>query len=372
MTPPPPCCHHLQGPARGPMGPGNMRGHRPSAPRSRWTTWGPTVAAMTGTPVERRRTAAALVTTVLTRRCHGGPLPAMVAACGREERTVAAWWARAGQPGAPGQPAVVQPGQVARRHVQADDLWGKRVGRRGWMAMARAAPSRLGLGGIRRPPRAVVRSLAGGKRGRACGRRLASLVCVDGRASEVPAVRRGFRPPVRTGRPGRPRRVRAHGVRLGHVVKRSAKRRVRRVERRGGRGREPASATVLTATPTGTGVHTASIERRNPTFRASLAPLVRRGRAIAHPAPVLTAGMWRVGCRYPFCAWHASLRQRAPAGAPWKWQARTPAMAAGRTPHRWTMRARLRAQGPLPAGVAPRRRGRPPTRALQPAIGVAT
>ena len=92
---------------------------------------------------------------------------------------------------------------------------------------------------------------------------------------------------------------------------------------------------------------------------------------MAHTEAVLTAGMWLVGCAYNFCRLHESLRVAAPAGACWKWQERTPAMAAGLTNHRWTMPELMRYQVPLPAWVAPKRRGRPPKRAPQPAIAVA-
>jgi hypothetical protein len=207
---------------------------------------------------------------------------------------------------------------------------------------------------------------------RACARTLAIVVCVDGVASYVTACLRVFRHPVRTGRCGRPRLVVEQGLRVGQVVKRYVRRRVVRVERRVVRGSEKAVAGVLSATRSGTGINTAYIERLNATFRASLAPLVRRGRALAHTEAVLTAGMWLVGCAYNFCWLHESLRVAAPAGACWKWQEHTPAMAAGLTPHRWTMRELLRYQVPLPAWVAPRRRGRPPKRALQLAIAVAT
>jgi hypothetical protein len=88
---------------------------------------------------------------------------------------------------------------------------------------------------------------------------------------------------------------------------------------------------------------------------------VRRGRAIAHTEGALTAGMWLAGSAYNFCWLHDSLRQQAPAGACWKWQERTPAMAAGLTDHRWTMQELWRFQVPLPAWVAPKRRGRPPS-----------
>jgi hypothetical protein len=61
----------------------------------------------------------------------------------------------------------------------------------------------------------------------------------------------------------------------------------------------------------------------------------------------------------------------APPGAPWKWQERIPAMAAGLADHRWTRLELMRYQVPLPAWVAPKRRGRPPKRALRPTVAVA-
>jgi hypothetical protein len=94
---------------------------------------------------------------------------------------------------------------------------------------------------------------------------------------------------------------------LGQVVKRYVRRRVVRVERRVVRGTKKAIAAVLAATHTGTGINTAYVERLNATFRASLAPLIRRGRAIAHTETVLIAGMWLVGCAYKFCWLHDSV-----------------------------------------------------------------
>jgi hypothetical protein len=209
------------------------------------------------------------------------------------------------------------------------------------------------------------------ERVRSCARTLAILVCVDGLASSVTAFSRVFRPPVPTGGRGRPRVIPEAGLWLGQVVKRSVKRRVASVERRVVRGSEQAIAAVLAAPRSGTGINPSYIERLNATFRASLAPVVRRGRALAPTAAVLTAGMWLVGCADNFCWLHESLRVRAPAGACWKWQERTPAMAAGLTNHRGTMRELVCYQVPLPPWVAPKRRGRPPKRALQPAMAVA-
>jgi transposase-like protein len=364
-------CHNPQCSARGPWGQGNIRVHSHVDQRYRCTRCGQTFAASTGTPFSRLRTAADVVTLVLTLLCHGCPLQALVAAFGFDERTVAAWLVRAGHHGQQGHQHLVQQGRVDLQHVQADELWAKLVGRRMWMAMALAVPSRLWLGGVISPQRDVVLITTLMQRVRTCARTLAMLVCVDGLASYVTACLRVFRDPVRTGRRGRPRLVLEAGLLLGQVVKRYVHRHVGSVERRVVRGTAEAIAAVLAATGSGTGINTADIERLNATFRASLAPLVRRGRAIAQTQAALTAGMWLVGCAYNFCWLHESLRVAAPAGAPWKWQEHTPAMAAGLTDHRWTMLERFRDQVPLPPWVAPKRRGRPPKRAQQPAMAQA-
>jgi transposase-like protein len=371
MNPQTQFCHNPDCRARGQVGQGNIRVHSQVDQRYRCTTCGQTFAATKGTPFYRLRTAADVVTLVLNLLSHGCPTQAIVAALGVDERTVAAWLTRAGQHCQQVHQQVVQQGQVDLQHVQADELWVKLVGRRVWLAMAMAVPSRLWLGGVISNHRDLELITTLVQLIRACGRSLAILVCVDGLASYVTAVLRVFRHPVRTGHRGRPRLVHKAGLLLGQVVKRYVKRRVVSVERRVVRGTEAAIAAVLTATHSGTGINTAYIERLNATFRASLAPLVRRGRAIAHTEAILTAGMWLVGCAYNFCWLHQSLRVAAPAGAPWKWQERTPAMAAGLTEHRWTMRELLCYQVPLPAWVAPKRRGRPPKRALQPAMAAA-
>lgn len=137
------------------------------------------------------------------------------------------------------------------------------------------------------------------------------------------------------------------------------------------RGTTEAIAAALAATGGGTVINTAYIERLNATFRSALAPLVRRGRALAHTEAVLTAGMSLVGCAYNFCWYHRSLRQRAREEARQKWQERTPAMAAGLTDHCWTMQELLSYQVPLPAWVPPKRRGRPPQQRPQPGMAEA-
>ena len=85
-------------------------------------------------------------------------------------------------------------------HVQADELYVKAVGRRLWMAMAMAVPSRLWLGGVVSPRRDLALITAVVRMVRRAAKGLAFLVCVDGLASYVTAFARVFRDPVRTGR----------------------------------------------------------------------------------------------------------------------------------------------------------------------------
>src|SRR5512144_1560222 len=316
-------CHNPDCPARGQAGLGTIRIHSRAERRYRCTTCGRTFAETRGTPFYRLKKTADLVTLVLTLLCHGCPRRAIVAAFGLDERTVAAWRDRAGRYGQRFPEHHVLNGQVELGHVQADELYVKAVARRLGMAMAMAVPSRLGLAGY------------------------------------VTAFARVFRDPVRTRRAGRPRLVPTAGLLLGQVIKHHAGRRLVSITRRVVRGSAGAIAAVLAATGTGTGINTAYIERLNATFRGALSPLTWRGRAIARSVDALTAGMYLGGCAYNFGWVHDSLRIAAGAGQRRKWQERTPAMAAGLTDHRWTMREWLSQPIPLPPWLPPKRRGRP-------------
>jgi hypothetical protein len=355
---------------RGEAGLGNIRVHSRTERRFRCTTCAKTFAASKNTPYYRLHKSLDLVTLVLTLLCYGCPRQAIVAAYGLDERTVADWQQRAGRHSQRFHERYVQQGRVDIQHVQADELWVKVLGRKLWMAMALAVPSRLWLGGVVSRHRdgkliaAVVRMV------RSCARSLAMLVCVDGLASYVTAFVKGFRhKQPRDGRPGRPQLLAEPGLLIGQVIKRYSGRRVVEVTRRVVRGSAAAIAAVLARTGTGTGINTAYIERLNATFRARWTPLVRRGRALVRERSV-EAGMYLVGCTYNFCWEHESLRVAAPAGSGRQWEGRTPAMAAGLTDHRWELREVLGERLPPAQWKAPRRRPRRrrPTATAAPAM----
>jgi transposase-like protein len=357
--------------ARGKRGQGNITIHSQKEQRYFCKVCESTFSATKGTPFYRLQTDAAVVTRVVTLLCHGCPIQAIVAAFGFDERTVAHWFAAAGHHCQQVHEHLVQQGEVELQHVQADELWVKLVGRKVWMALALAVPTRLWLGGVISPQRDLnlITSLV--QQVRCCAQSLDILVCVDGLVSYVKAFLQVFRRPVYTGQRGRPRLVLAAGFLLGQVVKQYAKQRVVGVRQRVVQGSLEAILAILECSGGGKGINTAYIERLNATFRGALAVLVRRGRAIAHKEAVLTAGMYLVGCAYNFCWYHASLRVAAPVGAGRKWEPRTPAMAAGLARHRWTMLELLSYKVPLPAWVAPKRRGRPPKGVEQPVMAVA-
>ena len=182
---------------------------------------------------------------------------------------------------------------------EGDELWVKLVAKRVWMAMAIAVPARLWLGGVIESRIATASSSPIWCRGYVLVRQAwRSWSVWMAWAGYVTAFLRVFRHTVRTGRRARPRLVVEPGLLIGQVIKRYEKRRVVSVVHRVVRGTAEAIAEVLRKTRTGTVINTAYIERLNATFRSALAPLARRGRAIAHLQSTLTAGMYLVGCAY--------------------------------------------------------------------------
>jgi hypothetical protein len=343
-------------------GQGHIRIHSRQHQRYQCKCCRQTFAATRDTPAYRLHTDLALVAIVLILLTHGCPLPAIIAAYGLDERTVAAWLARAGQHAQTVHEHLIQQERLDLGHVQADEIWVRCVGRKLWMALALAVPTRLWLGGEISPTRdgALITRLI--ERVRACAAVTALLICVDGLRSYVTAVRQVFRRPVPTGRRGRPRLVAEAGVLLGQMIKQTAQRRLVAVEQRLVQGTPAAIRRVLAETGTGTGINTAYIERLNATFRGALAPLARRSRRLLRSSRQLSAAMWLVGTVYNFCWEHRSLQQIGLVNGQLGVCGQTPAMAAGLTDHCWTMSEFLRYQVPLPPWVPPKRRGRPPKR----------
>jgi transposase-like protein len=219
-------CH-----ARGQTGQGNIGLHAQKEPRFICHACHKTFSARKGTAFYRQRPSAETVGLVVTLLAHGGPVPAIVAACGFDERTVAAWWARSGRQGETVHEYLVEPPRDLGQG-QADALRVKQQGGSVWMALAMMVKTRWWLGGAvsaqRDRPR-IRRLIARGRRWAAC-RPL--LGCTDGLVSSSRAMRETFRDPVQTGQGGRPRRRPWRHVLSAQVVKRDERRRVVDTQRR--------------------------------------------------------------------------------------------------------------------------------------------
>jgi transposase-like protein len=355
-------CPNLACPARGQTGQGNIGIHSCKDKRFMCTECHKTFSATKGTALYRLRTSAETVSLVVTLMAHGCPLQAIVVAFGYDERTVACWLARAGVQGQAVQEHLVeQPRDLGQ--VQADEIRVKKQGGIVWMALAMMVKTRLWLAGEVSEQRdmTLIRRLI--ERVRACAQQRPLLFCPDGLCSYIRAIRETFRDPVGTGGQGRPRLRRWRNVCIAQVVKRYAQRRVVEVERRIVDG-TPARVETLRRRSQGDGViNTAYIERLNATFRARLASLTRRGRALARRTVTLQHGMYLIGTVYNFCTPHASLRLASP-GVGRRCVPRPPAMATGITDHCWSVRELLSYHVPPPRWTPPKQRGRP-SRALK-------
>jgi transposase-like protein/IS1 family transposase len=343
-------CPNQACPARGQRGQGNIGIHSRQAKRFICKPCHKTFTATKGTVFSRLRTSAEQVVIVMTWLAHGCPLHAIVAAFRLDERTVADWWARAGQQGQAVQEYLVeQPRDLG--HVQADEIRVKTQGGIVWMALAMMVRTRLWLAGEVSAPRdmPLIRRLI--ERARRCAVHRPLLFCTDGLCSYLRAIRETFRDPVYTGVQGRPRLRPWRNLCIAQVVKRYAQRRVVAVERRIVDG-TPARVETLRRRSHGDGViNTADIERLNATFRERLASLTRRGRALARRPLTLHHGMYLIGTVYNFCTPHASLGGVG--------SATTPAMATGITDHCWSVQELLSYHVPPPRWMPPKQRGRP-------------
>ena len=154
-------CANPACPDRGATDKGNIKIHSRKERRFRCATCKKTFAATTGTPFYRLHEDRSLLVCVVTLLAHGCPLPAVVAAFGLDERTVAEWRDKAGSHCQAAHQRHLETKPLDLGHVQADELYAKRQGGRSWVAMAMAVPSRLWLGGVVSPIRVVRRVVWG-------------------------------------------------------------------------------------------------------------------------------------------------------------------------------------------------------------------
>ena len=344
--------------ASGQVGAGNIIIHSCKERRYKCTVCGRTFAETKGTPLYRVHKSHDQVVIVSTLLAHGCPPQAIVAAFGWDERTVADLEARVGQHCQQIHQHLVQrPRDLGQ--VQADEIRVKAQGVIIWLAMAIQVSTRLWLGGVLSTQRneCLLRRLM--EIVRACALCRPLLFCVDGFSAYLSAIHIAFRAAVPTGRRGRPRLRPWDRLSIAQVVKQHAGKYVVGITRRLVQGTSAQVSELLRRTQGGGQINTAYIERLNATFRARLTALVRRGRALARQICTLHAGVYLVGTVYNFCTYHTSLRvELVLPGHRRRWLRRTPAIAAGITDHRWTVKELLWFKVPKPPSL-PKHRGRP-------------
>jgi len=351
-------CPNTECLASGQVGKGNIRVHSRKERRYRCTVCRQTFAATKGTALYRVHKPEEQVVLVVTLLAFGCPVAAIVAAFGWDERTVTRLQATAGQHArAVHTHLVEQPRDLVQ--VQADEIRVKAQGVIFWLAMAVQVSTRLWLGAevSARRDTELVTWLMQHVRASALCRPL--LLCVDGFRGYIPAIQHTFREALRTGQSGRPRLRPWDGIHIAQVVKQYAGKCVTGIEHRLVQGAWAGVQRLVLQSQGGGQINTAFIERLNATFRARLAPLVRRGRALPRQQSHLCAAVYLVGTVYNFCTYHRSLRLALVIpGRGRRWLRRTPAIAAGITDHRWTVKELLAYRIPYPSAL-PKRPGRP-------------
>ena len=357
-------CPNKGCPARGVVGSGSIGIHSRKERRYKCGICQRTFAETKGTPFYRRQYSAEFFSQVVSLLAHGCPIQAIVATFGLDERTVADWQKAAGLHCRAVHEATIQQGSLDLQQVQADEIRVKAQGAILWLALAIAVSTRLWLGGVVSQHRDGQMVLTLALQVKACALCRPLLICFDGFVSYLNAFRLAFRSPLQTGRVGRPQLIAWPDIALGRVVKQYARRRTVGIERRLVQGKFSLAQHLLTVSQNGGVLNVAYIERLNATFRSRLAILVRRGRSLARTTKTPETGMYLVGSVYKWCTWQESLRLPLYIADHYRqrhhWVQRTPAMAAGLTDHRWTVRELLEFKVPPSPYVPPKRRGRPP------------
>lgn len=343
--------------ARSKVGAGNIGIHSQKRRRYKCKVCKQTFSERRGTALYGIRKAEWLFEVVITLLVYGCPVQAIVAAFKLDERTVRAWLMRAGEAGEKVHQVLVQQSQLEGRHIQVDEIRVKKVKGVEWLAMGILVEPKLWLGGVLSTSRdkTLIRALA--RQVRACLCPAPVLVAFDGLKAYIKAFQQTFRERVPGQGRGRPRLVAWPDVVLVQVIKRYTRGHVNEVEQRLVQGSPTLLARLLWESQGGIVINTAFIERLNATFCQHLSWLTRRTRTLAHRADTLSAAMYLFGSFYNFCRFHDML------SFPDRTQ-RTPAMAAGLTDHRWTIRELLSFKVAPPPYIPPKRRGRKPKAVL--------
>jgi len=352
-------CPNLSCPAKGRRGRGNITIHSAQEKRYVCQVCGQTFSATKGSIFYRLRTEPVTVMLVITLLAYGCPLQAIVKAFGLDERTVKAWWRRAGEHCQEVHEHLVGQSELDLQQVQADELKVKTQAGTLWLAMAMMVPTRLWLGGVvsERRDLSLIRALVAQVRAVALCRPL--LVAVDGLASYVTAFQQAFRSPLpRYGQVGRCKLRAWTEVAIVQVVKQRQAGRLS-IDRRIVQGTTAMVARLVALSQGRGGINTAYIERLNATFRQRLASLARRTRALVRQPQTLQLGVYVIGCLYNFCTYHDSLRQPFYlAQGRQRWLRRTPAIAAGLTDHCWIVEELFNFHVPPAPWTPPKQPGR--------------
>jgi transposase-like protein len=213
-----PFCPTPDCPARGQSGQGNIGIHSRQERRFVGKQCHKTFTPTTGTAFYRVRPPAEPVRWVLTLRAPGCPLQASVGAFGFDERTVAAWFARAGHQ-AQAVPAhgVEQPRDLGQ--VPADEIRVKQQGKRSWRALAMSVGTRRWVAGEGSEQRDLGSLRRRWGRVRRCAARRPLRVCSEGFRASPRASSEALREPQSTGQRGRPRWPRWKTRPIAQVVK---------------------------------------------------------------------------------------------------------------------------------------------------------
>lgn len=359
---PNPCCSHY-----GWVGLGNIvaNGH-PNGGRWRQlhcTVCGKYFAESTATVFHRSRLSPDLLCQVITALAEGLDLQAAARVFGVDPNTVQSCLVKAAEHTEALSRYLIH--DLHLTQVQVDELWslvqswgeeGKTLSgsrrQRGWVWAGMASDSKLLVATVvgerslmcaQLLIHAIAVALAPGVIPLFLSDQLAhyatALLTHFGHWVETPRrCQRGARP--------KPRWEPLPGLNYAQVVKRRVKGRVVEVTQRVVFGSASAIAAILNQA--GHKVNTAFGERLNLTLRMHIPALGRKVLSFAKTTAGLMQQVNLTRAYYNFCLPHRALRLALPEplptrgnGSPKRWQARTPAMAAGITDHVWTMKELL-------------------------------